>query len=858
MKPTQKKVTSSHLIIGKERPNFINRSSILFLFKDVLTYLSNRKKQFIMKNLLITFGLLVFILISIKEGNAQHFWQNTPIEADPFGGQFCNYDDWTALKAIYESTNGNNWRNRDGWKDIIANHNVPPQDCSLQKLYGVTLNGAGRVVKIDLNAGNMLWTDQLEVDSDIKQISGLGNNLRGNIPVELDLLAYLQFLDLGANYISGNIPNTLNNLTILDTLVLNNNDLTGDIPAFNNLSYLNIASNRFTVQEIEIIMHFTNINTIYSPQYFAHNYPSFTANPNQTNNFTVDFGHLVSNNNNIGYHWQRNNDLYSLSAMLNLTNISIEHTGIYTFHINYQSLLTISKPIYVIYPGYDFEGSPVLTNQLMVEFDNANDTYFFENQILFPNAGFVADQCNCNRELYLWEFPNDEDLAQAILEIDIAKTLTTIDDDEDGEIDGGFNNIVVLNDDMTLSSGGNTVPTVFNNNENYTDAVDIFVLDTGLDNSNCIDNNNLRTLASTDTCFDTANLDDNGHGTIGYNLISEGLSDTSNIKISLVKTFNNNGQGNLYKLVCGMYYSIDNNADIINISAGYYGEESSILTNTINVAIEQDIFICTAAGNDNTNIDLIAQYPAKYAGMYYKNYNEYGELIDSIKYKNVISIAALTQNNQLANFSNYGQQTVTMACNGENLATNGIACNNYVASGTSFATFIVSRFLALEIAQNNNRNFHQIWSAFENDKLVLQNNLINTTITGKSLNVGITGNSNKVGSNLNKSVLKNSSTLQSFTPFADEHYINANLYNTLSDNAYLHIESIKSGLVKIDLFDVNGRFINTLEEKYVNIREMVKVSLSKNELKTGIYFLNVNFQSHNGEKSFKIIQFPVF
>jgi len=57
----------------------------------------------------------------------------------------CHIDDWTALKAIYESTNGDNWTNREGWDVIIANQSSPPADCNLGDLYGVTLDENGRV-----------------------------------------------------------------------------------------------------------------------------------------------------------------------------------------------------------------------------------------------------------------------------------------------------------------------------------------------------------------------------------------------------------------------------------------------------------------------------------------------------------------------------------------------------------------------------------------------------------------------------------------------------------------------------------------------------------------------------------------
>jgi len=78
----------------------------------------------------------------------------------------CNMDDWTALKALYVSTEGDNWLNREGWDVMIANFDSPPTDCNLGDLYGVTLDENGRVSCIDLDG-----------DANCNYISDEGNNL---------------------------------------------------------------------------------------------------------------------------------------------------------------------------------------------------------------------------------------------------------------------------------------------------------------------------------------------------------------------------------------------------------------------------------------------------------------------------------------------------------------------------------------------------------------------------------------------------------------------------------------------------------------------------------------------------------
>lgn len=130
----------------------------------------------------------------------------------------CNIYDWTALKAIYESTHGDDWINNNGWEQI--NGDTPPENCDLSLLYGISLNTEGRVSCIDLDGiHDCTFTPQSS-----------GNNLTGPIPDEIYMLSELNELCLNNNQITGKINTQLSKLSGLKMLLLHGNQLSGTIP----------------------------------------------------------------------------------------------------------------------------------------------------------------------------------------------------------------------------------------------------------------------------------------------------------------------------------------------------------------------------------------------------------------------------------------------------------------------------------------------------------------------------------------------------------------------------------------------------------------------------------------------------
>lgn len=609
---------------------------------------------------------------------------------------------------------------------MIGNLNSPPPNCNLN-LFGVSLDENGRV-------------NVLNIDS---------NNLRGSIPVELNTLSQLRQINVS------------------------NNQLNGVIPDLNNLTRLNVSHNFFTIQEIANgIANNSNVVQSYSPQYFGES-KTYAVNENDTvilsTSYDLTVGYGIKT-----YGWTEDDMLLSgkVDSVLVINKIDKTQGGDYRLRVTDENLVAdlevFSEPIKVTVDDYDSEGQPVESGQLIVQFENESEREEFERDYL-DGKGVIVDSCRCNQHIYLWEFDNDEDRNDALLHIDerhITSTTTL-------DIDGGLNNII---EGVYPNTNGLAFSAIGEDYPILGDSVNVFILDTKVSPD------------IIDPCFyneDEGLTISSEHGTIGYNIINEGLNEYFNLNVTPLHAFNSTGDGTLFKVICSIYHAINHEADIINISAGYEGEKSSMLENAIELAKEKDVFIVVAAGNNAKNNDETPYYPAYFA----------------MEHKNVISVASIDHQNRLSEYSNYGKQSVTMATIGDNLRCtlgNGIFS---VLSGTSLATYYITREIAIEISKNNKRSYSQIWSSFEANRLMENEHLMDITITGKMPKIEIsevTYESCYTPSNIEITTFDSSAMLSWNSVFSDTKYIVE--FKQSDEDDWIILESQTNS---IELFSLN-------------------------------------------------------
>jgi subtilisin family serine protease len=163
-----------------------------------------------------------------------------------------------------------------------------------------------------------------------------------------------------------------------------------------------------------------------------------------------------------------------------------------------------------------------------------------------------------------------------------------------------------------------------------------------------------------------------GHGTMTCGMVHL-VAPTA--KLLPLKAFTSNGTGYLSNIVAALYYAVQHNANVVNMSFDV-SSPSSALSQAVSYANQKGVILVAAAGNENTSA---AVYPAALDGK-------------------VTGIASTTDWDARSSFSNYGNTDVWIAAPGENIISTFPGGTYGSASGTSFSSPLAAGTAALMLS----------------------------------------------------------------------------------------------------------------------------------------------------------------
>jgi len=214
-------------------------------------------------------------------------------------------------------------------------------------------------------------------------------------------------------------------------------------------------------------------------------------------------------------------------------------------------------------------------------------------------------------------------------------------------------------------------------------------------------------------------MDDHYHGThvagtigaVGNNGVGvTGVAWTA--QIMAVKFLDANGSGYYSDAVSAINYAVANGAKILNNSWGGGSSDAGLLS-SITASDNAGTIFVAAAGNSGVNADVSPMYPAAYS------------------VGNIISVAAITRDDGLAYYSNYGASSVDLGAPGSAILSTYPGATYASLSGTSMATPHVTGACALLWAQYPSLTHRQVID------LVLQGVTSKSYLSGKSVTGGI-------------------------------------------------------------------------------------------------------------------------
>ncbi len=177
---------------------------------------------------------------------------------------------------------------------------------------------------------------------------------------------------------------------------------------------------------------------------------------------------------------------------------------------------------------------------------------------------------------------------------------------------------------------------------------------------------------------DSDPTDDHRHGTHVAGIVALGAP---NVQLVSLKFLSSDGTGLVSNAVKAIRYAIQLKESGVNLRVITCSWASSVDSSALSDAIEDagkaGILIVTAAGNAGKNIDDTGVYPA------------------SDTASNILTVGAVTAQGNLADYSNYGVNSVDVAAPGSGIYSTGLNSSWFIYSGTSMAVPHVASIAAL-------------------------------------------------------------------------------------------------------------------------------------------------------------------
>jgi subtilisin family serine protease len=189
--------------------------------------------------------------------------------------------------------------------------------------------------------------------------------------------------------------------------------------------------------------------------------------------------------------------------------------------------------------------------------------------------------------------------------------------------------------------------------------------------------------------------DQNGHGThtagtigaVGNNGI--GVSGVNwSCKIMALRFLGPGGGGSISGAISALQFAVLKGVKVSNNS--WVGPYDQGLYDAINASRSIGHVFVAAAGNNGSNSDTSPTYPA------------------AMNLDNIIAVAATTNDDERASFSNYGSVSVDLGAPGENVYSTWLGSSYAYASGTSMATPHVAGAVAMVYALNPGFTYQQV------------------------------------------------------------------------------------------------------------------------------------------------------